>query len=303
MVGSYCALGEAYLVLLDPAQALAVLETGLAIVLTTRSVYWTGNIRAAMAQAYLLAGDYPCAEAALEQIILDGQEPRTILERRAVWVRGELAVAQHKPDVALRLADELLASAPSEEQRANGRPIPALLKLQGEALLALGHADEALLALEEARCGAQGQGARPLLWQIHRSLARDYIANKRKQLAACELAAARGVIESLAASLYEPEQRDRFLRAAQASLPKQQPLTPRQSAKQAFDGLSEREREIARLVAQGKSNREIAETFVISQRTVGTHLGRMYPKLEISTRAQLAVWAVDKRLVLPSSHE
>ena len=205
-----------------------------------------------MAQAYLLARDFPRAEAALEQIIPHDQFPRTILERRAVWVRGELALALHKPESALRLADGLLASAPGEEQRARGQPIPALLKLRGEALCALGQVDEAMQALEEARQGAQEQSARPLLWQIHRSLARVYTAAKQKDLAHRACVATRETITDVATSVEDVTAREHFLHTALASLPEEQPLTARQSAKQAFDGLSNRELEVALLIAQGK---------------------------------------------------
>src|SRR5260370_37010891 len=108
MVASCCALGEAYLVLLDPIQALAALEAGLAIFLTMGSVYWTGNIRVALARASLLAGDFPRTEAALEQIIAQDQAPHTILERRSVLGRAGPTLARHQPDVALRLAAELI---------------------------------------------------------------------------------------------------------------------------------------------------------------------------------------------------
>jgi DNA-binding CsgD family transcriptional regulator len=299
MVASCFALGETYLVLLDPSQALAALEAGLAIVLTMGSVYWTGNIRVALARAFLLAGDFPRTEATLEQIIAQDQAPHTILERRVGWVWGELALARHQPDVALRLADALMASAPGEAQRAEGQPIPALLKLRGEALFALGQVEEAIHALEEARRGAQDWGALPLLWQIHRSLGRAYARAMQKPFAHQAFAAAREVIENLAASLDETELRERFLDTALASLPKEHPLTLRQSVTHAFGGLSEREREIALLIAQGKSSREIAEAFSISERTVETHLGRMYAKLGLGTRAQLAAWVVEKRLALP----
>src|SRR6266566_7214528 len=189
---------------------------------------------------------------------------------------------------------------PLKAQRAEGQPIPALLKLRGEALFALDQVEEALSALGEARRGAQEQGALPLLWQIHRSLGRVYAAAKQKPRAHQAFAAAREVIESLAASLDEAELRERFVDAALASLPKEQPRTPRQSAKDAFGGLSERERAIAILIAQGKSSREIAAAFVISQRTVETHVGNIYAKLGFNSRTQIAAWAVEKGLALPS---
>ncbi|MQA85077.1 MAG: AAA family ATPase [Streptosporangiales bacterium] len=52
--------------------------------------------------------------------------------------------------------------------------------------------------------------------------------------------------------------------------------------------LTRREREIAELVAQGLSSREIAEALVVSTRTVTTHLSRIYAKLGVSSRTALA---------------
>jgi ATP/maltotriose-dependent transcriptional regulator MalT len=52
--------------------------------------------------------------------------------------------------------------------------------------------------------------------------------------------------------------------------------------------LTARELEIAELAANGKTNRQIAEALVISERTVGTHLSRIYAKLGVSSRAALA---------------
>lgn len=54
--------------------------------------------------------------------------------------------------------------------------------------------------------------------------------------------------------------------------------------------LSPRELEVSRLVAQGQSNRDIADSLVLSPRTVEGHVGRILTKLGFSSRIQLAVW-------------
>jgi DNA-binding NarL/FixJ family response regulator len=74
------------------------------------------------------------------------------------------------------------------------------------------------------------------------------------------------------------------------------PFSPRRALKQKFGGLTAREREVARLVAQGKSNRAIAEELVVGVSTVEAHITHILGKLGLSSRAQIAVWAVDKGL-------
>jgi len=54
--------------------------------------------------------------------------------------------------------------------------------------------------------------------------------------------------------------------------------------------LSPREWEIARLVTQGLSNREIAKTLVISERTADAHVQHILNKLGFNSRAQIAAW-------------
>jgi DNA-binding CsgD family transcriptional regulator len=53
------------------------------------------------------------------------------------------------------------------------------------------------------------------------------------------------------------------------------------------DRLTAQELQIAQLAARGLSNREIGERLFLSPRTIGGHLYRMFPKLEITARAQL----------------
>ena len=56
------------------------------------------------------------------------------------------------------------------------------------------------------------------------------------------------------------------------------------------EGLTSREREIAGLVTEGLSNREIAERLVISKRSVDAHIEHIYGKLGVSSRVQPASW-------------
>jgi two-component system nitrate/nitrite response regulator NarL len=61
--------------------------------------------------------------------------------------------------------------------------------------------------------------------------------------------------------------------------------------------LSEREREIVQLVAQGYRNREIGEKLFISEQTVKNHLHNIFDKLGVSDRLELALYAIHHRLI------
>jgi ATP/maltotriose-dependent transcriptional regulator MalT len=74
------------------------------------------------------------------------------------------------------------------------------------------------------------------------------------------------------------------------------PLSPRRALQQHFGGLTSREREVARLVAQGKSNRAIADELVVGVSTVEAHITHVFTKLGFASRAQIAAWAIDKGL-------
>ena len=58
--------------------------------------------------------------------------------------------------------------------------------------------------------------------------------------------------------------------------------------------------EIARLVAQGKTNAQIAKTLGVSSWTVATHLRRIFAKLRVTSRAAMVAHLVEKGLLAPS---
>jgi DNA-binding NarL/FixJ family response regulator len=71
------------------------------------------------------------------------------------------------------------------------------------------------------------------------------------------------------------------------------------SQKQEQSVLTAREIDILKLMANGLSNKEIAEQCFISEGTVRTHIFHMQAKLDLDSRAKLVIFAVRKGLVLP----
>jgi ATP/maltotriose-dependent transcriptional regulator MalT len=76
--------------------------------------------------------------------------------------------------------------------------------------------------------------------------------------------------------------------------PKDLDIAPDLKAEPETGGLSRREREVAALIAHGKSNREIADVLVVSERTVEGHVSNILSKLGFRSRAQIIAWALKK---------
>ncbi len=64
-----------------------------------------------------------------------------------------------------------------------------------------------------------------------------------------------------------------------------------------LDALTQREREVLRLIARGYAYKEIAKELFISVKTVETHVSSVLRKLQLSNRHELTRWATDRRLI------
>ena len=105
------------------------------------------------------------------------------------------------------------------------------------------------------------------------------------------------MVDALAATLISGDPlRQTFLDAAGARLPRPRPPSARRASKAAFGGLTEREREVAGLIAQARTNREIADALVLGERTVETHVENILAKLGLGSRREVAAWTFEHSL-------
>ncbi|HYO39772.1 MAG TPA: AAA family ATPase [Nocardioidaceae bacterium] len=164
--------------------------------------------------------------------------------------------------------------------RSRGIPgtMPAVDHAEGLLWLASGRTGRARERLSSARTT---WSARSRWWEAHwcaLDLARCAIASNRRTDAAVLVAEVRGAAAAVAA---QP-----LLEAASSVAGR----LDRHDAPQPWSPLTLRELEVARLVARGLTNREIADELHITARTAGSHLEHIRAKLGASRRSEIAAW-------------
>ena len=290
---AHTAFGELYLDMLLLPAARDHLERALELAQEIRSSFWIQLVSGCLAWAYVHDRDLGRAAAVLGPLP-DAEAPVGSLgERWMTFGHVHLALARRDPALALRLIDRLNAPPLDGSARLDS-PRPALAR--AEALTLLERYEEAEQALRTVRESARRQPARPLLWRSQAGLGAIYAAQGRPEDAQREFTAARTAIEELAHSLVDEALREEFLRSATARLPRPYRLSPRRVETARHGGLTAREREVAALVARGRSNREIADTLVLGERTIETHVSNILAKLTLASRREIATWAAEHGL-------
>jgi len=197
---------------------------------------------------------------------------------QALWSLSHLAYAGLRCDRVERtrsLSALLISQLPAE-------PVTSAVRMNvvyAEALLAPDLEDRVRAALDSP-VGS---------WPFERSRMQLLLGSGlRRQRRVAEsrelLRAARDGFDHLGARQWADRAREE-LRAAGVPSPAQGP-TP-------WSALSAQELQVARMTAEGLSNRQIAERLYLSPRTVASHLYRIFPKLGISGRAQLMTMSLD----------
>jgi DNA-binding CsgD family transcriptional regulator len=218
------------------------------------------------------------AEAAAAAIRRATDEEQSILARpRLLGPLVEIMLATGETDVARVASDELGRIA----DEIDAPYLTAMAKrTDGAVRLAAGDPRAGLAALRAS-------------WTAWRQLDAPYEAARTRVLiglacrelgdadsAAMELDAARAVFAALGARP-DLERLDRLERGNDSSA----------------DGLTAREVEVLRLVAAGKTNRQVAADLAISEKTVARHLSNIFDKLGLSSRAAATAYAYEHELV------
>ena len=277
-----------YIALFAPDVARRHAEAALKIARELGSVYAERGGTISLAWSLLHAREYGEADRLLETVTGVEFVPDSHMRKLAWAFRAEVALARGDAGAALAIIDRLLPALPSA---APGRPPvwPAIMR--GEALAALGRVDEAEAGLRAAVRDAVQQEMRPHLWRAHVALGGLYATQARTDDAAREFAAGRAVAAILAATVPDEGVRagfvdgvERLIAAAQSA---RAGAEPHPSSR-----LTERERAVLRLLAEGRSDREIAEELAISPRTAMTHVANILGKLGVNSRTAAASLAI-----------
>jgi DNA-binding NarL/FixJ family response regulator len=202
-----------------------------------------------------------------------------------LWPLQPDAIEAHVAHGRLDGADRLLARLEEQAQALEHRwATPAALRCRGLLLLARGESERALAAAEQAASGFEAAGF-PL--DRGRALLAAGEALRRlgeRRRAAQKLEAASAIFAGLGAVLWAER--------AAAKLRRARPR-PRRDRE-----LTNAERQVAALVAAGNKNREVAARLFTTVATVEAHLTRIYRKLDIRSRTELARQVADGTLSL-----
>lgn len=293
ITAAHTTLGIVYLDMLAFEAAQVHLEQALTLAREVGSGIWIGSAASFLAMTYIGQGDALRAQALLGEV-LTGDAPMQTQVQRLCWAaRGEAALALGDAEPALHIVEQLITAIDTTRQKV----VPRLWKLRGEALSGQSRYSEAEAALLAARDAAHAQAAGQWLWRIHIALGKLYQTEGRRTESAAAYAAAREVVQRIADSIEDPRLQQTFASRAGAMMPRPATPSPARADRQRLGGLTAREREIAVLIAQGNSNRAIADQLFVGVRTIEAHITRILAKLEFSSRTQIATWAVEQGML------
>jgi DNA-binding CsgD family transcriptional regulator len=276
-------LGALYLDLLDPHTARQFLSQALTRARALGSRHWVEVSAALLGTALDACGEHERAAALLREARESEAPPRTRGQYLLWCTAAEHALQHGDPERSLSILEQFAPIAGDSSW--NMQRVPRLCKVRGEALFTAKRVGEAEDCLRLGRELADHYEARSLGWRIELSLGRLLRVRRAFREAEACFSSVRARVDELAHAIDDATLRDSSLQRAYALLPPLRPSSARRAAKAAAGGLTERERQVALLVAQGHTNRQIAKHLVIAEHTAERHVENILTKLGLkSTR-------------------
>jgi DNA-binding CsgD family transcriptional regulator len=252
------------------------------------------TVMANLARVYLDQNQLDLAENLLNDTLPDENQIRTMAQRLIQYGFARLALERENPQKTIEILERLLASS-IELSGQEDLQSPYLNYMRGDALRRLNRFSEGRHSLQKARAAAVDLGALPLLWRIHYSLARLEYCEDTQQ-AEHEINYAQDIVTRLAEVVPDRELRTQFHEKAFSLLAAAAEDFAPSEGPAAEGPLTARELEVVALIKAGKSNQEIADTLVLSKRTVEKHISNILSKLMLNSRAQIIVWGLQNDL-------
>jgi DNA-binding CsgD family transcriptional regulator/tetratricopeptide (TPR) repeat protein len=291
MLVAHWAIGVILLDLNAVTESREHLEHSLSCALEVDSHYWRRIVSGNLALTCIAGGDFARADSVTKDVLGTETAALTTAQRTCVYARSAMALARGDATGALALVDRLLAAEPIVPHDQHN---PRVLFQRAEVLARLGRLAEAEQCLLLARRATDRIGVTRLMWQIDAAMARLRCGQGRNGEADRYASAARSAVTTIADGLDDSSLRASFLAGAMRLIPDTSGFKPRPLSSQF--GLSAREEEVLRLLAEGLSNAEIADRLTVSVRTVNTHLTSVYTKLGVSSRSAAMRYAIDHGL-------
>jgi len=266
----------------DLAAAHALHQEALAVFRRLGDDWAVGLALDDLADLALALGDHATARARREEataFFRAAGDP--FMHVQAAVLSAVAAVEEGDVERAAALATEGLAQL---WQHGHSAPLPLCLLVLAEVARLRGQAARAAILGGAAETQRMAIDARP--WQFSGPAYQRLLARARRALGTADLQTAWADGQALGLE-----------QVVASALAGAEPPAPATAARAGPRRLSAREAEVLRLVAQGKSNREIAAVLVISPKTVGRHLDNVYTKLGVTSRAAATAAALRNEVV------
>ncbi|MBI1257722.1 MAG: AAA family ATPase [Chloroflexi bacterium] len=251
--------------------------------------------RAVGLQASIYIAQHRLDEA--DALLNDPQTQSKTLRRQfeVIPAESELALARGQPEKVIAVGEQIERMFSAQEETIFGAAHTVFhVPYMAQALMLLDRHEQAINLLEKGKQICAANGIFSIRWRLDILMGKILAQSDEIGAESC-FQQAHDAIHQLAENV-PADLRQNFLRTALSMIP----AGKRKRANRSIThDLTDRELDIVVEVASGKSNQKIAADLHITIKTVEAHITRILSKLDLNSRTQIALWAVDNDLTPP----